>query len=145
MIASIEWGENQTFKKSYSIVKVQMRLTPRRTSCPLSDYTILYREAKSNCEYWQKNYLFCRRHLCNFLYYIIYKSVRYPQTIRPYFVRHRKTAFLGKVNDYVLILARPGIITLWALYPHFVFLYGYDYWCFYLKIAIYSLKKLEYP
>ena len=70
--------------------------------------------------------------------------VRYPQTKRPYFVRQKKTAFLGKVNDYVLILACPGIITLGASYPRFVFLYGYDYSCFRLKIAIYSLKKLEY-
>ena len=66
------------------------------------------------------------------------------QTKRLYFVRQRKTAFLGKVNDYVLILARPGIITLGDLYPRFVFLYGYDYSYFKPKIAIYSLKKLEY-
>ena len=70
--------------------------------------------------------------------------VRYPQTIRPYFVRQRKTAFLGKVNDYVLLLARPGISILGALYPRFVFLYSCDYSYFYPKIAIYSLKKLEY-
>ena len=76
------------------------------------------------------------------LYIVIY--VRYPQTNRLYFVCQRKTAFLGKVNDYVLILARPGIITLGASYPHFVFLYSYDYSYFRLKIAIYSLKKLEY-
>ena len=76
------------------------------------------------------------------LYIVI--CVRYPQTIRPYFVRKRKTAFLGKVNDYVLILACPGIITLGASYPRFVFLYGYDYSYFRPKIAIYSLEKLEY-
>lgn len=70
--------------------------------------------------------------------------VRYPQTIRPYFVHQRKTAFLGEVNDYVLILARPGIITLGALYPRFVFLYGCNYSYFRPKIAIYSLEKLEY-
>ena len=76
------------------------------------------------------------------LYIVIY--VRYTQTKRPYFVRQRKTAFLGKVIVYVLILACPGIITLGALYPRFVFLYDYDYSCFRPKIAIYSLKKLEY-
>ena len=76
------------------------------------------------------------------LYIVIY--VRYPQTNRPYFVRQRKTAFLGKVNDYVLILACPGISILGDLYPRFVFLYGYDYSYFKPKIAIYSLKKLEY-
>ena len=92
----------------------------------------------------KKNYLFCRPHLCNFLYYIIYKSVRHTQTIRPYFVHQRKTAFLGKVIDYVFILTRLGIITLGALYPHFVFLYGCNYSYFRPKIAIYSLKKLEY-
>ena len=70
--------------------------------------------------------------------------VRYPQTIRPYFVRQRKTAFLGKVIDYVLILAQPGISILGALYPHFVFLYSYDYSYFKRKITAYSLKKLEY-
>ena len=66
------------------------------------------------------------------------------QTKRPYFVHQRKTAFLGEVNDYVLILACPGIITLGGLYPHFVFLYGYDYSYFRPKIATYLLKKLEY-
>ena len=76
------------------------------------------------------------------LYIAIY--VRYSQTIRPYFVHQRKTAFLGKVNDYVLILALGGISILGALYPRFVFLYGYDYSCFKRKIATYSLKKLEY-
>ena len=70
--------------------------------------------------------------------------VRYPQTKRLYFVRQRKTAFLGKVNDYALILACPGIITLGDLYPRFVFLYGYDYSYFRHKIVIYSLEKLEY-
>ena len=70
--------------------------------------------------------------------------VRYPQTIRPHFVRQRKTAFLGEVIVYVLILACPGISILGDLYPRFVFLYGYDYSCFRHKIAIYSLKKLEY-
>lgn len=70
--------------------------------------------------------------------------VRYPQTKRPYFVRQRKTAFLGKVIDYVLILARPGISILGDLYPRFVFLYGYNYSYFRPKIAIYSLKKLKY-
>ena len=70
--------------------------------------------------------------------------VRYPQTKRPYFVPQRKTAFLGEVNDYVLILACPGIITLGDLYPHFVFLCGYDYSCFRPKIDTYSLKKLQY-
>ena len=70
--------------------------------------------------------------------------VRYPQTNRLYFVRHRKTAFLGKVIDYVFILACPGISILGDLYPHFVFLYGYDYSYFRPKIATYSLKKLEY-
>ena len=76
------------------------------------------------------------------LYIVI--CVRYPQTIRPHFVRQRKTAFLAKVIDYVFILARPGISILGALYPRFVFLYGYDYSYFRLKIAIYSLEKLEY-
>ena len=76
------------------------------------------------------------------LYIVI--CVRYTQTKRLYFVRKRKTAFLGKVNDYVFILAQPGIITLGASYPRFVFLYSYDYSHFNLKIAIYSLKKLEY-
>ena len=76
------------------------------------------------------------------LYILI--CVRYPQTKRPYFVRQRKTAFLGKVIDYVLILARPGIITLGASYPRFVFLYGCDYSYFRPKMATYSLKKLEY-
>ena len=76
------------------------------------------------------------------LYIAIY--VRHTQTIRPYFVRQRKTAFLGKVNDYVFILARPGIITLGGLYPRFVFLYGCDYSYFRPKILTYSLKKLEY-
>ena len=66
------------------------------------------------------------------------------QTKRLYFVRQRKTAFLGEVNDYVLILACPGIITLGASYPHFVFLYGYDYSQFKPKIAVYTMKKLEY-
>ena len=70
--------------------------------------------------------------------------VRYPQTIRPYFVHQRKTAFLGKVIVYVLILARPGISILEASYPHFVFLYSYDYSYFKRKITAYSLKKLEY-
>ena len=70
--------------------------------------------------------------------------VRHTQTKRLYFVRQRKTAFLGKVNDYVLILARPGIITLGASYPRFVFLYSYDYSYFKRKITAYSLKKLEY-
>ena len=76
------------------------------------------------------------------LYIVIY--VRYPQTNRPYFVRQRKTAFLGKVNDYVLILACPGISILGDLYPRFVFLYGCDYSYFKRKITAYSLKKLEY-
>ena len=76
------------------------------------------------------------------LYIVIY--VRYPQTKRLYFVRQRKTAFLAKVNDYVFILARPGISILEALYPHFVFLYDYDYSYFRPKIAIYSLEKLQY-
>ena len=70
--------------------------------------------------------------------------VRYTQTKRLYFVHQRKTAFLGKVIDYVLILACAGISILGASYPHFVFLYGCDYSYFYLKIAIYSLKKLQY-
>ena len=76
------------------------------------------------------------------LYILIY--VRYPQTNHLYFVRQRKTAFLGKVNDYVSILTRPGIVTLGTLYSRFVFLYDYDYSYFKRKIAIYSLKKLEY-
>ena len=70
--------------------------------------------------------------------------VRHTQTKRPYFVRHRKTAFLGEVNDYVLILACPGISILGDLYPRFVFLYCCNYSYFKPKIAIYSLKKLEY-
>ena len=76
MIASIEWGENQTFKRAiFNCQGTEERgPRPRRTSCPLSDYTILKKKKKSNCDYWQKNYLFYRPHLCNFLYYIIYKS-----------------------------------------------------------------------
>ena len=70
--------------------------------------------------------------------------VRCPQTNRFYFVHQRKTAFLGKVIVYVLILARPGISILGASYPRFVFLYGCDYSYFRPKIAIYSLEKLEY-
>lgn len=70
--------------------------------------------------------------------------VRYTQTIRPYFVHQRKTAFLGEVNDYVFILTRGSIVTLGASYPRFVYLYGYDYSCFRPKTTIYSLKKLQY-
>ena len=70
--------------------------------------------------------------------------VRCMQTKRLYFVHQRKTAFLGKVIVYVLILACPGISILGASYPRFVFLYGYDYSYFKRKITAYSLKKLEY-
>ena len=74
MIASIEWGENQTFKKSYSIVKVQMRLA--LSGLPARFLSIQYyigrQKAIVNID--KKNYLFYRRHLCNFLYYIIYKK-----------------------------------------------------------------------
>ena len=76
------------------------------------------------------------------LYIIIY--VHHTQTKRLYFVHQRKTALERKVIVYVSILARPGIITLGASYPRFVFLYGYDYSYFKRKIAIYSLEKLEY-
>ena len=76
------------------------------------------------------------------LYILIY--VRYPQTNRLYFVRQRKTAFLGKVNDYVLILAWGGISILGDLYPRFVFLYGYQYTQFRPKNTVYTMEKLEY-
>ena len=83
--------------------------------------------------------------ICNGIYTLyIAIYVRYTQTKRFYFAHQRKTAILGKVNDYVLILARPGISILEASYPHFVFLYGYDYSYFRPKIATYSLKKLQY-
>ena len=83
--------------------------------------------------------------ICNGIYTLyITIYVHHTQTKRFYFVHQRKTALERKVNDYVLILARPGIVTLGASYPRFVYLYGYDYSCFKLKIATYSFKKLEY-
>ena len=66
------------------------------------------------------------------------------QTKRPYFVHQRKTAFLGEVIDYVLILARGSIVTLGASYPRFVYLYGYDYSQFKRRIVVYTMKKLDY-
>ena len=114
----------------------------RKTDCKL--FFVFFADILLFCQYIQKQRLKLYNIYKPYIYIIYHIIVFIPWTIRPYFVRQRKTAFLGEVIVYVLILSWGGISILGDSYPHFVFLYGYDYSCFRLKIAVYSFKKLQY-